>query len=187
MRVRRQSAQGLIEFAIISMVLMLMFFGIIDFGRAIYYYITMEQAVNEGLRVAVRAPTPPAPNGLTADNTKVFNAVTAQATAMTLATPTCTNGPIDSNTPPANVGWVYITQPNGTATPPAANAPGGQSPTTPVAAGCATVAPAGFNGQYNVPLEVTIRYNFVPITPLVGQVFQNQLILTAYAVYRTEY
>ena len=42
----------------------------------------------------------------------------------------------------------------------------------------------------NIPLQVTIRYNFVPITPLVQQLANTvnvPLVLQAYAIYRTEY
>jgi hypothetical protein len=34
---------------------------------------------------------------------------------------------------------------------------------------------------------VTIRYNFVPITPLINQFINNNLVITAAAIYRTEY
>jgi hypothetical protein len=34
---------------------------------------------------------------------------------------------------------------------------------------------------------VTIWYNFQPFTPLVSQAVGNQIVITAYAVYRAEY
>jgi hypothetical protein len=34
---------------------------------------------------------------------------------------------------------------------------------------------------------VTIIYNFVPITPLIRQFFADRIIISAAAVYRTEY
>jgi len=52
---RSQRSQGLTEFAIIAPVILLLTFGIIDFGRALYLYITLQQAANEGARVAVSA------------------------------------------------------------------------------------------------------------------------------------
>ena len=52
---RSERSQGLTEFAIIAPVILLLTFGIIDFGRALYLYITLQQAANEGARVAVRA------------------------------------------------------------------------------------------------------------------------------------
>src|SRR5690349_25157862 len=52
---KSQRSQGLTEFAIIAPIILLLTFGIIDFGRALYLYITLQQAANEGARVAVRA------------------------------------------------------------------------------------------------------------------------------------
>ena len=39
----------------------------------------------------------------------------------------------------------------------------------------------------HAPLQVTIIYNFVPITPLIQQFFANNIVISAAAVYRTEY
>ncbi len=52
---KSQRSQGLTEFALIAPVILLLTFGIIDFGRGLYFYITLQQAANEGARVAVRA------------------------------------------------------------------------------------------------------------------------------------
>jgi len=52
------------EFAIIAPVILLLTFGIIDFGRGLYFYITLQQAANEGARVAVRASDYIDPNGV---------------------------------------------------------------------------------------------------------------------------
>ena len=60
---RSQRSQGLTEFAIIAPIILLLTFGIIDFGRALYLYITLQQAANEGARVAVRASYFVDPNG----------------------------------------------------------------------------------------------------------------------------
>ncbi|TMD25509.1 MAG: pilus assembly protein [Chloroflexi bacterium] len=60
---RSERSQGLTEFAIIAPIILLLTFGIIDFGRALYLYITLQQAANEGARVAVRASYFIDPNG----------------------------------------------------------------------------------------------------------------------------
>jgi Flp pilus assembly protein TadG len=52
-RPRRASGQGLVEFALIFPVLVLILFGIIDFGRAIYAYNTIGNAARDGVRIAV--------------------------------------------------------------------------------------------------------------------------------------
>jgi hypothetical protein len=181
---KSQRSQSMTEFALISPILFLFIFGIVDFGRGIYYYVTLQQAVNEGARAAVRW-SQPLPN-----DTDVEGAVKTHAIATFLANP-CRNGPIyvTGQVPPPNQGWIYITQPQSTdplttveATPTAPNAPGGETRAA-GSGGCSGVEPA----SGNEPLQVTIRYNFVPLTPLMDRLIGNNIVLTAYTVYRTEY
>jgi Flp pilus assembly protein TadG len=96
----------MVEFAFIAPILLLFLFGVVDFGRIIYTYITLNQAVNEGARVAVRA------SPLLPSDVSVETAVKSHAVDVVLANP-CPNGPI--STPPddpANNGWVFITEPD---------------------------------------------------------------------------
>jgi Flp pilus assembly protein TadG len=183
-----QRSQSMVEFAIIAPVLLVLLFGIVDFGRVIYIYATLNQAVNEGARAAIRdsaqLPT----------NADVETAVKQHAVDVSLANP-CPNGPITSAIPPANQGWVYITEANPPSTieslaPSLENAPGGQAWLTsggPVGhqatAGCSDTNPA----HDHASLQVTIRYNFVPFTPLIQQVSVNHIVISAAAVYQTEY
>src|SRR2546422_790587 len=53
---RRQRSQSMVEFAIVAPLLLLLIFGIVDFGRVIYVYITLNQAVDVH-------PANPCPNG----------------------------------------------------------------------------------------------------------------------------
>ncbi|GAC1658314.1 MAG: hypothetical protein NVS9B1_17940 [Candidatus Dormibacteraceae bacterium] len=184
--VRGQRSQSMVEFALIAPFILLLTVGVVDFGRVIYYQVSLDAAVNEGARVAVRAPTPPNTNFAAPSDDTVMAAVFGHTSALALARAACVNGPIDSNIPPDNTGWVYITQPNNSSAG-AANAPGGQ-PLNSAPAGCAAVVPAGVTpGQNNVPLQVTIRFNFVPLTPVIAQFTANRIVLLAYATYRTEY
>jgi hypothetical protein len=175
-----QRSQSIVEFAIVAPILLVLLFGIVDFGRVIYIYATLNQAVNEGARAAIRdsasLPT----------NTDVENAVKQHAVDVSLANP-CPNGPITSTVPPANQGWIYITEPNPPSTPELLapsleDAPGGQvwgnSNGT-----CSATNPA----HDHAPLQVTIRYNFVPFTPLIQQVTANHIVISAAATYQTEY
>src|SRR5215831_16747040 len=121
---RSQRSQGLTEFAIIAPIILLLTFGIIDFGRALYLYITLQQAANEGARVAVRASYFIDPSGaphLWPTDSDVANAVQGHAVSMNLANyPACPNGPLPNNgvplgsptLPPANSGWIFITDPS---------------------------------------------------------------------------
>jgi hypothetical protein len=174
-----QRSQAVVEFAIIAPVLILMLFGIVDFGRVIYYYVTLNQAVNEGVRTAIRS------SAQLPTNSDVETSVRQHAVDVVLANP-CPNGPITAATPPPNQGWIYITEPNPTTTvealsPGLENAPGGQmwgqSNGT-----CSATNPA----RDHAPLQVTIRYNFVPFTPLIRQ-FIGNIVISAAATYSTEY
>lgn len=178
--VRSQTSQSMVEFAIIAPLLLVLLFGIVDFGRVIYTYITINQAVNEGARVAIR-DSPQLPT-----NSDVETAAKRHAVDVNLANP-CPNGPITSATPPSNQGWIYITEQDPPSTPEALSpaledAPGGQM--WAVSTGtCSATNPA----HGHAALQVTIIYNFVPITPLIQQWFTNHIVIEAAAVYRTEY
>jgi len=188
-----ERSQGLTEFALIAPVILLLTFGIIDFGRGLYFYITLQQAANEGARVAVRASYFIDPNGSThtwPTDADVASAVQAHAVTEVLANP-CPNGPIpnggnpqgSAQLPPANTGWIFITDPSaaGNGTP---NGPRGGLGVLPAPGpGCNTITPA----VGNEPIKVTLWFTFQPLTPLIQQVVGNNIVITAYAVYRAEY
>jgi Flp pilus assembly protein TadG len=175
---RGQKSQALIEFALVSPVLLLLLFGVIDLGRAILYYDTLNHAAREGARVAVRA------SNQLPTNADVLNAVSAQMLGAPVTEP-CPQGPVTASTPPANSAYLYVTEPGPSgaveSTPPP-NAPGGEYPAA-ASGSCSAVNPASGNQQ----LQVTVRFNLVLITPIVAQATQNHVVMTAAAVYRTEY
>jgi hypothetical protein len=173
-----QRSQALIEFALISPVLLLLTFGIVDIGRAVFYFDTLNHGAREAARTAVRA-----------SNSLPTNAnVLATASAQMIGTPVtspCPHGPISTATPPANTAWLYVTEPNppgGVETTPPPNAPGGEYPAL-AAGSCSAVNPAGSNAQ----LQVTLRFNLILITPVVAQATADHIVMTASAIFRTEY
>ena len=173
-----QKSQALIEFALVSPVLLLLLFGIVDIGRAIFYFDTLNHAAREGARAAVKASTQ-----LPTD-ANVLNAVSGQMLGVPVTAP-CPQGPVTAATPPANSAYLYITEPNPPntveATPPP-NAPGGEYPAS-ANGGCSAVNPAGGNQQ----LQITLRFNLVLITPIVAQATSNHVVISAAAIFRTEY
>lgn len=176
----RQRSQAIVEFAVVAPVLVLLLFGIVDFGRVIYVYATLNQAVNEGARTAIRD------SALLPTNTDVETAVKQHAVDVSLANP-CPNGPITSTIPPANQGWMYITEPDPPSTaeslsPALEDAPGGQMWSQSNGT-CSATNPA----HDHAALQVTIRYNFVPFTPLIQQITSNHIVISAAATYKTEY
>jgi hypothetical protein len=188
-----QRSQGLTEFAIIAPIILLLTFGIIDFGRALYLYVTLQQAANEGARVAVRASYFIDANNVPhtwPNDTDVANAVAGHAVAMNLANyPACPNGPLPNGgnpqgspqLPGANSGWIFITDPSGSGYP---NGPRGGLGLYPAPGpGCNPIQPA----VGNEPIRITLWYTFQPITPIIQQVVGNNIVISAYAIYRAEY
>ena len=49
----REEGQALVEFALVGIALMLIIFGMIDVGRAVWNYNTLAQATREGTRYAI--------------------------------------------------------------------------------------------------------------------------------------
>ena len=173
-----QRSQALIEFALVSPVLLLLLFGVIDIGRAVFYYDTLNHAAREGARTAIRA------SGQLPGNSDVLATVQSQLVGAQVTAP-CFQGPVTSATPPDNAAWLYITEPNPPSTvetTPPPNAPGGEYAA--IAAGsCSAVNPAGGNQ----PLQVTLRFNLILITPVIAQATADHIIITAAAIFRTEY
>ena len=190
---RSQKSQGLTEFALIAPVILLLTFGIIDFGRGLYFYITLQQAANEGARVAVRASYFIDPNGAThtwPTDADVATAVQVHAVTEVSANP-CPQRAHPQRWKPgriwaaaaSNSGWIFITDPSaaGNGVP---NGPRGGLGILPAPGpGCNTITPA----VGNEPIKVTLWFNFQPLTPLIQQVVGNKIVITAYAVYRAEY
>jgi Flp pilus assembly protein TadG len=175
---RGERSQALIEFALVSPVLLMLLFGIVDIGRAVFYYNTVNHAAREGARIAVRASSPLPTNG------DVLAAVTSQIIGAPVSAP-CPQGPVTGATPPDNAAWLYITAPNPPATvetSPPPNAPGGEYAAA-AAGSCSAANPA----SGNQPLQVTVRFNLILITPVVAQATANRILITGAAIYRTEY
>jgi Flp pilus assembly protein TadG len=173
-----QRSQALIEFALISPVLLLLVFGIIDIGRAVFYYDTLNHAAREGARTAVRA------SSTEPTNADVLATVTQQLFGAPVSEP-CPQGPITAATPPANTAWLYVTEPNPPAiieVNPPDNAPGGEFAAA-ASGSCSAVNPA----EGNAPLQVTIRFNLVLITPIISQLSAGHIVITGAAIFRTEY
>jgi hypothetical protein len=177
-RRKRQESQALIEFALISPVLLLLVFGIVDIGRAVFYYDTLNHAAREGARTAVRA------SSTLPTNNDVLNTVTQQLVSAPVSEP-CPQGPVTSALPPGNTAWLYVTEPNPPSSiesNPPMNAPGGEYAAN-AGGSCSAVNPAAGN----VPLQVTLRFNLILITPIISQATANHILLTAAAIFRTEY
>src|SRR5207245_10120573 len=124
----------------------------------------------------------------------VANAIPAHAATMNLGNnPASTSGSLPTggipqgspSNPAFNPGWIFITDPStpGNGTPNGPRGGLGSYPPPNLGAGCNNVTPA----TGNEPIKVTLWYTFQPITPIIQQVIGNNIVITAYAVYRAEY
>lgn len=174
MRRRQSRGQSLVEMALIAPILVTMLLAVIDFGRAAYDYATLSAAAREGARAAIVTGTSKP------DNSRVIAAVEKYAVGVALAPGACVNDPAPAAPViAANTGLVYVGAGNGNTTP---NAPGGQ----PAAGGgaCGAVVPS-FAGRN--PLQVTIKYNFQPLTPFASQFFPSGIVMTVSSTMNTEF
>jgi hypothetical protein len=211
-RHRRQRSQAMTEFALVAPVLLLLTFGIIDFGRALYFYAAAGNAAREAARATTRYGIPfnntttCAPVGTTAvlpTNTSVTCTAGLHFPGATIQVPSCPNGPIPNSLPSPGVAWVFTTEPSVVAggaieSTPSPNAAGGDTPAP--AGACSEVNPAVGRPywvagpgpqpqalQGSPLLQVTVVYNFVPVTPLVSNVIGNHIVFTIQVLARTEY
>jgi Flp pilus assembly protein TadG len=161
-----QQGQSLVEFALSSVVLLLLVGGLVDIGRAIYITEALSNAAREGARHGAwfNAPRIESPYLYDAEIKSVVDQelATASLPAAVLKNPgtTCpavTDGNAFHNPPyansayppTANTTWLYICYDNTSGVD-------------------FTAAPAG---QGNQDLNVIVLYTYAPLTPLLGGQF----------------
>ena len=93
-----ERAAALVEFAIVLPILLLIVFGIVDFGRALYTANNLTSAVREGARLASTQISPDPT--VAASKTAVTNAVKAYTTAIDANAPVPTVAEAFSGAPP---------------------------------------------------------------------------------------
>lgn len=191
-RPKSQRSQAMPEFALVAPILFLIIFGIFDFGKGIYDYVTLQTATNEAARVLVQGEpdlggTPPyAPMSMAqvmdaaSKNTAGIKVVPAPSVDCSSTGHNPVGIPAISTLSnsgsagyiPANTGYIWVSDP--------------QDP--PFGSGTCTTFASGYKpGQSNQSVQVTIVYHYAPITPLIGSVIGNHIFLTIFSVYRTEY
>jgi Flp pilus assembly protein TadG len=162
----RQSGQSMVEFALSSVVLLLLVGGLVDIGRALYVTEALSSAAREGARHGIWFDTPNRAHPYL-DDAEIKAAVDAELAAVSLPASVLRNpgttcpAPTDGNTlhnppfassaypPTPNQTWLYICY---------ANAPGLDFP-----------APATNQSQQD--LNVILLYTYGPLTPLVTAQF----------------
>ncbi len=176
---RGSRSQSAVEFALVAPLLFLLIFGIVDFGRAMFYQNEITNATREGARIAILAsnpcntvyadPTGNCSTSATPSGPTVCSAIEGSATLITNWS--CgEDGVLPASPKP---GWAYVevdqASSAGAACPGAVGAV-----STPRQSG-------------NLLITVTIRYYFRPITPIVGALFPSTFYLSSSVCARDEY
>jgi Flp pilus assembly protein TadG len=163
----RQSGQSLVEFALSSVVLLLLVGGLVDIGRALYVSETLSSAAREGARQGAWFDAPKQSHPYLSDS-QIKSSVDAALTASLLPAsvlknpgttcPATTDGNLLHNPPyvssayppAANQPWLYICYDN--------------------TAGVDFAAPPA-SGQSLQDVNVIVVYSYGPLTPLVTAQF----------------
>ncbi|MFN2465676.1 MAG: TadE/TadG family type IV pilus assembly protein [Candidatus Dormibacteria bacterium] len=174
----------MVEFALMAPLLFLLLFGIVDFGRAIFFANEITNAAREGARVAILASNPcntvignPSSNCTTSNGAgvDVCTAVKQEANLIPGANWTC--GENTAAVPPCTVGCAananlaYV-EVDSLTTCTTASSP--STRTTPRLAG-------------NKAVKVTIVYYFRPLTGMIGVFFPSNYFLTSTTCARQEW
>jgi hypothetical protein len=163
---RPHLGQSLVEFALSSVVLLLLVGGLVDIGRAIYITEALSNAAREGARHGVWFDAPnlqsPYLNDAAIESVVDQELAAASLPASVLKNPSTTCPAVaDGNTyhnppyvgsaypPTANTTWLYICYSN----TPGVDLGGPQT------------------GQGNTDLNVIVLYTYAPLTPLLGRQF----------------
>lgn len=162
-RHRRQRAQGLIEFALMAPMFLMIVTMVFDFARAAWIYSSLASVVREGGRQGILAQY-----GTSNPTDKnITDQMAAWAPQLVISPASCIHGwtaaPTLHKPATANTGWIYIIAGSGSST---VNAPSGGDGGPAPGAGCVATTPAGFGAN---ALEVEVVYNFQPITPFASQ------------------
>ncbi|HSS60559.1 MAG TPA: TadE/TadG family type IV pilus assembly protein [Candidatus Limnocylindrales bacterium] len=162
----KERGQSLVEFAVSSVVLLLLVGGLVDIGRSVFVQETLSNAVREGARHGAWYDAPSLSHPYLYDN-QIKGSVDAELAAISLPAsvlknpgntcPTSTDGNAYHNPPytsasyppTANQPWLYICY---------ANTPG-----------LDYTSPATNMGQLD--LNVIVLYTYGPLTPLVKSQF----------------
>jgi Flp pilus assembly protein TadG len=148
---RRSRGQGLVEFALVFPVLVLLLFGVLDMGRAVYAYSTIGNAARQGARVA-------AVNQIFNSNECVQDMpVETVGSTHTSITACAIRAAQSLNVQAGDVHVAY-------------SAPVGTSLSCPAAA---DTTPSSGQLDLGCIASVTVDYTFTPLTPVISQMFAS--------------
>lgn len=175
----------MVEFAVIAPVLFFLIFGIIDFGRAIFYSNEITNAARDGARMAILQTntcntTVSGPDTCTSSGAGTTVCAAIEQDASLVGTWSCSEtGTIPHPGPgSANEGYVEVDQSSSASTCPSVPTPSSPSPS-----GAVTTP----RNSGNLPIRVTIEYYYRPLTPLLSGFFPSTFYIGSTVCVRPEY
>ncbi len=168
----------MVEFALMAPVLLLMLFGIVDFGRAIFYENALTNGAREGSRVAVLASNPcnteDGTNGATCGGQPLLTGPTVcdaiKREGQLVTAWNCTDSGSIPVSGSANTAYVEV-----------------DSGDASCASASSNTTPRGGTGHQNDAVKVRIVYYYRPLTPFLSTYFPSTFTLNASACGRAEY
>ena len=154
---REERAQGVLEFALISMVLLLIFAGTVDFSRVLYY----QTAINNAARVGTEVAITPCSNSFTCGRDLLATDDFVMQAATCATGPTVTLSPQISCTNCITSGTTCT------------NGPCSTTCTNCAQDVCVVRSPSGSPADQQ-QVTVDVGYNFVPVAPIINQFFTRK-------------
>lgn len=102
---RGERGQDLVEFALVLPLLVLLFFGIIEFGRVIFTYNTLANAAREGARFGIVVPTTGGAGDCVSPPTNTMRAAACRLTAGLAPASVVVTPTVTANTVSVQVGY----------------------------------------------------------------------------------
>jgi Flp pilus assembly protein TadG len=174
----------MIEFALLAPMLFLILFGIVDFGRAIFYANEITNASREGARIAILASNP--------CNTQIGNPTPGNcSTSLGTGVDVCTAIKQEANLIPSSGPNDWTCAENSAAVPP--TTPGANNAYVQIdslsscTAASTTATRATPRVAGNKAIKVTIVYYFRPLTGLVAVFFPTNYYLSSSTCARQEW
>jgi Flp pilus assembly protein TadG len=173
----------MVEFAVVAPVLFFLIFGIIDFGRAIFYANEVTNGARDGARMAILQTNPcnttvSGPGTCTSSGAGTTVCAAIEQDASLIGTWSCSESGVipSTGTASASEGYVEVDQSNNPSSCP--NVPTPSNPD-----GAVTTPRQG--GNY--PIRVTIDYYYRPLTPLFSSFFPSTFYIGSTVCARPEY
>jgi Flp pilus assembly protein TadG len=179
--------QSMVEFAIVAPVIFFLLFGIVDFGRAIFYANEVTNGARDGARMAILQTNPcntvvagtlSGPGSCTSGGAGTSVCAAIEQDASLVGTWSCSESGVipTTGTAMASEGYVEVDQSSSAFSCP--------SVPTPTSSDGQVLTPRQGG---NLPIRVTVEYYYRPLTPILGSFFPSTFYISSTVCVRPEY